>query len=64
MRYCNAQYYIYRAMEKVKELLEDADYSNDTESLKRELTEAMYMSDKIEGLLEWLEDMGYIPNEM
>jgi len=64
MRYCNAQYYIYRALEKTKELLEDADYSNDNESLKRELTEAMYMSDKIEGLLEWLEDMGYIPNDM
>ena len=64
MKYWEAQLDIKERLERVQEAVEDADYSNDNAKLVRELSEAVYMADRIEDLLYWLEnETNYIMDE-
>lgn len=65
MKYWEAQLDIKERLERVQEAVEDADYSNDNAKLVRELSEAVYMADRIEDLLYWLEnETNYIMEEL
>ena len=64
MRYCEAQYFIMETLEHVKERLEDEDYSDDNAKLTREVSEGIYMAERLEDLLEWLEDTNYIKEKL